>query len=46
MMPEDTTIPFHEEFWNVAHEYTSKTGEPEFANEMAYIMTTLHEEGY
>ena len=33
------------EFWETAHEYTAITVEEEFASEMAYIMTSLHEEG-
>jgi hypothetical protein len=33
------------EFWKTAHEYAEKTAEEEFATEMAYIMTSLHEEG-
>ena len=33
------------EFWETAHEYTAFAVEEEFASEMAYIMTSLHEEG-
>jgi|TARA_B100001245_G_scaffold233758_1_gene218107 hypothetical protein len=33
------------EFWVTAHEFTVNAVEEEFANEMAYIMTSLHEEG-
>ena len=32
----------YDEFWNDAHKYAFTTGEEQFA----YIMTTLHEEGY
>jgi len=38
MMPTESN-----EFWNDAH-FT--TGEESFVSEIAYIMTTLHEEGY
>ena len=34
------------EFWNDAHKYAFTTGEESFVGEIAYIMTTLHEEGY
>ena len=43
---ENHIEPSSDEFWNAAHEYTSNTGEPEFTGEVAFIMTTLHEEGY
>ena len=33
-------------FWNDAHKYAFTTGEERFVSEIAYIMTTLHEEGY
>ena len=33
-------------FWNEAYQYASQTGEPEFVSEMAFIMTTLHAEGF
>jgi len=33
------------EFWETAHEYTANAVEEKFATEMAYIMTSLHEEG-
>ena len=33
-------------FWNDAHRYSFTTGEEQFVSEIAYIMTTLHEEGY
>ena len=33
-------------FWNDAHKYAFTTGEEQFVGEIAYIMTTLHEEGY
>tara|TARA_B100001013_G_scaffold204429_1_gene123947 strand:+ start:383 stop:514 length:132 start_codon:yes stop_codon:yes gene_type:complete len=36
----------HNEFWNNAHKYAFTTGEEQFVSEIAYIMTTLHEEGY
>jgi len=36
----------HEEFWGDAHKYAFTTGEEQFVTEIAYIMTTLHEEGY
>ena len=29
-----------------AHRYAFTTGEEQFVTEIAYIMTTLHEEGY
>jgi len=34
------------EFWGDAHRYAFTTGEEQFVSEIAYIMTTLHEEGY
>ena len=34
------------EFWDDAHLYAFTTGEEQFVSEIAYIMTTLHEEGY
>ena len=34
------------EFWGDAHKYAFTTGEEQFVSEIAYIMTTLHEEGY
>jgi len=36
----------HNLFWNNAHKYAFTTGEEQFVTEIAYIMTTLHEEGY
>ena len=33
-------------FWDNAHKYAFTTGEEQFVSEIAYIMTTLHEEGY
>ena len=33
-------------FWGDAHKYAVTTGEEQFVSEIAYIMTTLHEEGY
>ena len=33
-------------FCNDAHKYAFTTGEEQFVTEIAYIMTTLHEEGY
>ena len=33
-------------FWDDAHKYAFTTGEERFVSEIAYIMTTLHEEGY
>ena len=33
------------EFWEIAHKYTTSTAEEEFVSEMAFIMTSLHEEG-
>ena len=41
MMPME-----YDEFWNDAHKYAFTTGEEQFGSEIAYIMTTLHEEGY
>tara|TARA_B100001750_G_C15210860_1_gene448225 strand:+ start:429 stop:560 length:132 start_codon:yes stop_codon:yes gene_type:complete len=41
MIPEEST-----QFWNDAHRYAFTTGEEPFVCEIAYIMTTLHEEGY
>ena len=32
-------------FWDNAHRYAFTTGEERFVCEIAYIMTTLHEEG-
>ena len=34
------------QFWDDAHRYAFTTGEEQFVSEIAYIMTTLHEEGY
>ena len=34
------------EFWGDAHKYAFTTGEEQFVTEIAYIMTTLHEDGY
>ena len=34
------------QFWNNAHKYVFTTGEEQFVSEVAYIMATLHEEGY
>ena len=39
-----STVP--SEFWDDAHMYAFTTGEEQFVGEIAYIMTTLHEEGY
>ena len=39
-----TAEPNH--FWDNAHKYAFTTGEEQFVSEIAYIMTTLHEEGY
>ena len=36
----------HNQFWDDAHRYAFTTGEEQFVSEIAYIMTTLHEEGY
>jgi len=33
-------------FWDDAQKYAFTTGEEQFVSEIAYIMTTLHEEGY
>ena len=33
-------------FWDNAHRYAFTTGEEQFVSEIAYIMTTLHEEGF
>ena len=33
-------------FWDDAHMYAFTTGEEQFVSEIAYIMTTVHEEGY
>ena len=33
-------------FWDDALRYAFTTGEEQFVSEIAYIMTTLHEEGY
>jgi hypothetical protein len=41
MMPEESS-----QFWNNAHKYVFTTGEEQFVSEVAYIMATLHEEGY
>ena len=45
MMLEQPMEHLTNEFWETAHEYTSNAAEEEFASEMAYIMTSLHEEG-
>ena len=34
------------QFWDDAHKYAFSTGEEQFVTEIAYIMTTMHEEGY
>ena len=41
MMPRELN-----QFWDDAHRYAFTTGEEQFVSEIAYIMTTLHEEGY
>ena len=41
MMPAESNP-----FWDDAHRYAFTTGEEQFVSEIAYIMTTLHEEGY
>ena len=41
MMPTELN-----QFWDDAHRYAFTTGEEQFVSEIAYIMTTLHEEGY
>ena len=41
MMPPELN-----QFWDDAHRYAFTTGEEQFVSEIAYIMTTLHEEGY
>ena len=41
MMPAEPN-----QFWDNAHKYAFTTGEEQFVSEIAYIMTTLHEEGY
>ena len=33
------------QFWEDAHKYAFTSGEEQFVSEIAYIMTTLHEEG-
>ena len=45
MMSEQPMEHLTNEFWDTAHEYTAIAAEEEFASEMAYIMTSLHEEG-
>ncbi len=45
MMLEEPMEHLTNEFWETAHEYAANTAEEEFATEMAYIMTSLHEEG-
>jgi len=45
IMTEMTRIESNE-FWGDAHRYAFTTGEEQFVSEIAYIMTTLHEEGY
>ncbi len=44
-MSEQYMEPLTNDFWETAHEYTTIKVEEEFAAEMAYIMTSLHEEG-
>ncbi len=44
-MTEMTRIESNES-WGDAHRYAFTTGEEQFVSEIAYIMTTLHEEGY
>ena len=41
MMPTESNP-----FWDDAHRYAFTTGEEQFVSEIAYIMTTLHEDGY
>ena len=33
------------QFWDDAQRYAFTTGEEQFVSEIAYIMTTLHQEG-
>ncbi len=46
MMSEQPMEHSTNEFWEIAHKYTTSTAEEEFVTEMAFIMTSLHEEGY
>jgi len=43
---EESELHSENQFWDDAHRYTFTTGEEQFASEIAYIMTTLHEEGF
>ena len=44
-MPENNTNCDDLGFWIDAHHYVINCNEPHFAQEIAFIMTTLHDEG-
>ena len=46
MASEEPIQDSENQFWEDAHKYAFTSGEEQFVSEMAYIMTTLHEEGY
>ena len=46
MTLEESKLHSENPFWDDAHKYAFTTGEEQFVSEIAYIMTTLHEEGY
>ena len=43
---EGSNQHLEKQFWDDAHKYAFTTGEEQFVSEIAYIMTTLQEEGY
>ena len=45
IMPENIINCDDRGFWIDAHHYVINCNEPHFAQEIAFIMTTLHDEG-
>ena len=45
MALEESRLHLENQFWDDAHKYAFTTGEEQFVSEIAYIMTTLHQEG-
>ncbi len=45
MASEESILHSENQFWEDAHKYAFTSGEEQFVSEIAYIMTTLHEEG-
>ena len=46
MTLEESKLHSENPFWDDAHKYAFTTGEEQFVSEIAYIMTTLHKEGF